>query len=267
MGLHPFTNKNNKSALLSVMSFNIHQLKDLKTSKELPQREFAFQKAKDFLEAQNVDVVGLQELSKYNVEKIQSKLAFPYTFHIPNNNNFIFSKYPFLDTGGVKFSNSGNSYIWADVNSPNGIFRMVNLHLQSNHVSPQTDRVLSDRFQKEFNWKNVRDILSTIKHHTNERVNQATEVRKFISSSPHPVILCGDFNDTPQSYIYNILSEGFTDAFESGGWGLGSTYAGKIPGLKIDYVLFPKEFFISKSEIIKVNFSDHYPVVARLHWK
>ena len=250
------------------MSFNIHQLKDLDVTKEIPQREFAYQKTRDFIDAQKVDVIALQELSYKNLEKIQSKLAFPYVFQIPNNNNnYIFSKYPIVNSGGKNFSKSGNSFIWADINSPNGIFRMVNLHLQSNHVSPQTDRVLSDRFQKEFNWKNVKDILSTIKRYTNERVNQAIEVQRFVQSCPHPVILCGDFNDTPQSYIYHLLSEGFTDSFESGGWGLGSTYAGKIPGLKIDYVLYPEEFSILKSEVVKVDFSDHYPVVARLEWR
>ncbi len=267
IGIHPFSESTIKEGTLSVMSFNIHQFKDFKTSTEIPQREFAYQKTREFLDEQNLDAVALQELSNSNVEKIKSKLAFPYVSHISNNNNFIFSKYPIVDKGGKKFPKSGNSYIWADINSPNGIFRMVNLHLQSNHVSPQTDRVLSDRFQKEFNWKNVRDILSTVKHHTNERVNQAKEVQKFVNTSPHPVILCGDFNDTPQSYIYRLLSEGFTDAFESAGWGLGSTYAGKIPGLKIDYVLYPEEFSILKSEVVKVDFSDHYPVVARLKWK
>jgi len=88
-----------------------------------------------------------------------------------------------------------------------------------------------------------------------------------MSQSPYPIILCGDFNETPQSYIYKLLSENFDDAFREGGWGIGSTYAGKIPGLKIDHILYPKEMKVLDARVSKVEFSDHYPVVGRLEWR
>jgi endonuclease/exonuclease/phosphatase family metal-dependent hydrolase len=69
------------------------------------------------------------------------------------------------------------------------------------------------------------------------RARQAEILREHIAASPHPVIVCGDFNDTPLSYSYRLMSKGLKDSFMEKGWGLGTTYAGALPALRIDYIL------------------------------
>ena len=81
-----------------------------------------------------------------------------------------------------------------------------------------------------------------------------------MNTSPYPIILCGDFNDTPTSFTYKQLSKDLNDSFTNSGRGLGSTYNGKIPALKIDYILYSPNLNQVDFETNEVKLSDHYPI-------
>jgi endonuclease/exonuclease/phosphatase family metal-dependent hydrolase len=84
-----------------------------------------------------------------------------------------------------------------------------------------------------------------------------------MDTCPFPVIVLGDFNDTPQSYTYAVIrGEDLHDSFVQRGSGIGTTYAGSIPGLRIDFVMTGSRFTIIRHEVLKLPYSDHYPVVA-----
>ena len=40
-----------------------------------------------------------------------------------------------------------------------------------------------------------------------QRADQVDIIKEDIRLSPYPVIVCGDFNDTPVSYTYKTLSK------------------------------------------------------------
>ena len=42
-----------------------------------------------------------------------------------------------------------------------------------------------------------------------------------MKSCPYPIIICGDFNDTPVSYAYQQLGDNMIDAFLESGNGIG----------------------------------------------
>ena len=109
-------------------------------------------------------------------------------------------------------------------------------------------------------------MMSRYKRAAILRAEQAEEVVGQIEKSPYPVLLCGDFNEIPQSYAYYIISRGLQDAFKASGRGLGVTYNGRIPALRIDYVMAGPEFEVLGHRIGRARFSDHYPVygVVRL---
>ena len=85
-----------------------------------------------------------------------------------------------------------------------------------------------------------------------------------IEESPHPIILAGDFNDTPSSFVYNKISSFLEDTFVEKGNGFGRTYAGELPLLRIDFILKSQEFKTLNYQRHKVFFSDHFPVSATL---
>ena len=96
-----------------------------------------------------------------------------------------------------------------------------------------------------------------------QRAYQVDMLSEHIESSNYPVIVCGDFNDTPVSYTYRKLKSGLKDAFITAGTGLGTTYRGLVPYMRIDYIMHSGEFRAKHFQIRKVEWSDHYPVVTQ----
>ena len=54
------------------------------------------------------------------------------------------------------------------------------------------------------------------------------------------------------------------DAFLETGFGIGHSYNGKIPFLRIDYILTNPSFEIQKFEIVNNKISDHFPVYSEI---
>jgi endonuclease/exonuclease/phosphatase family metal-dependent hydrolase len=84
---------------------------------------------------------------------------------------------------------------------------------------------------------------------------------KHIDVSPYPVIICGDFNDTPVSYTYNKIRGDRLDTFCEAGKGMPSTYRlSVVPFFRIDYILHDKNMKSSAYYVHKLDCSDHYPI-------
>jgi endonuclease/exonuclease/phosphatase family metal-dependent hydrolase len=110
--------------------------------------------------------------------------------------------------------------------------------------------------------KELRDLSFSLKQGFARRAEQAIVVKEHINSSPYPVIVCGDFNDTPISYSYRKIRKGLKDAFVESGSGAGFTYKGKYPPNRIDYILFDDRLSSSGYISDRVKYSDHYPITA-----
>jgi endonuclease/exonuclease/phosphatase (EEP) superfamily protein YafD len=98
-----------------------------------------------------------------------------------------------------------------------------------------------------------------------KRADQARRVVEHLKTSPYPVIVCGDFNDTPMSYTYNQFQLLLLDAFRQSGLGLGSTYVGKLPAGRIDYLFYSAMLSVSHFKIQKQTRSDHRAVSCVFH--
>jgi endonuclease/exonuclease/phosphatase family metal-dependent hydrolase len=87
-------------------------------------------------------------------------------------------------------------------------------------------------------------------------------VKEKVNLSPYPVIVAGDFNDTPVSYSYRKIRKGLNDSFVSSGYGAGFTYRGKYPPNRIDYILYDNSLDCKVFNIFRIRYSDHYPIAA-----
>jgi len=138
---------------------------------------------------------------------------------------------------------------------------VFNFHLESVKFSKADYKFVSD-FTETANpySSNTKVILGKLRRAFKSRAKQANIVAAFIRESPYPVIVCGDFNDTPLSYVYKTVSAGLNDSFLEIGQGTGVSYAGGIPFLRIDYILHSKSLEAFRFNIHNVNYSDHYPI-------
>lgn len=256
---------------IRVMSYNAHYLKPLFS---MHVGDEAFENKKDFSKFMKkmgtIQILCAQEANQGSLEFFRDSFQLPYYFNSKENSKrtFIFSKYPLLKTGNIKFDNTWNSCIWADLKVQDQIIRVYNVHLQSNKISDTAEKISEEgNIQEKETWESIGDMFTNYKEASKKRARQAERVAKHIAACPYPVILGGDFNDTPLSYTYHVLSTGFQDTFKECGSGIGTTYGGSIPALRIDYVLADENFEVLGHQTFKKNYSDHFPVVGTLRFR
>ena len=264
LGLSLFSEDYQPDKTISVMTYNIAGMRRY----DKGQTEAGKKRLKELInfveKAGKPDVWCIQEGAYNNVREF-FQMEFGYPYYFKEKGTIILSKYPFTKSGNIRFEKTSNSCIWGDLKTPFGQVRVYAVHLQSNWLAPAAMRLAeeSDPRKKE-TWNSVAEVMRLYKRAAARRAKQVEMVADNIAKSPHPVILCGDLNDTPVSYVYQVLSNNLQDSFCEKGFGFDFTYAGKIPGLRIDYVLPDQSFKVLDHQVPKLELSDHYPVLVRL---
>lgn len=89
-------------------------------------------------------------------------------------------------------------------------------------------------------------------------------LRPLVCESSLPLLMAGDMNDIPASWLYFQISKYLRDAFRDEGNGLCSTYNGSFPRFRIDMVFHSPEFTTLSYRRLKSRISDHFPVIVSL---
>lgn len=236
----------------------------------------------DKLKNENADIYCMQEFYYNNtdgdklLQRFKEELNTPYSYFVRYGSKnskiieVIFSKYPIIDKGIVenpqdKYDNPG---IFVDIEINNTTFRVYNIHLKSFFISGNIDLIDDlNNINTEEGQQKVKEnsifFINKFKKAFAERAIQISTIKNHSLNSPFPVLIVGDFNDTPSSYAYSQLRNGLDDAFVEKGSGFGQTYIGPYPSFRIDNILFDPQFTCIDYSTIKVNLSDHYPISAK----
>jgi endonuclease/exonuclease/phosphatase family metal-dependent hydrolase len=254
----------------NVRAFNIYEwMSDPNTNKGIF----------NFIRSEHPDVICIQEyysgnkstLRPENINRIFGETPFHhvhYTIKTGNNTGYgiaTFSRYPIVGRGVISFNKTNNIAIYTDIAAFGDTIRIYNNHLQSVNFRSSNYRFI-DSLRLRYDERQLRelhDISLKLKLAYIKRAQQAAKVAASISHSPHPVIVCGDFNDTPVSYTYHTMSRGLNDAFVHAGHGTGNTYLGRL-SFRIDYILYSDEFKAIDFEKVEARLSDHYPILSVL---
>ena len=79
-----------------------------------------------------------------------------------------------------------------------------------------------------------------------------------------PMLLAGDLNDIPNSWLYTQIAKQMKDCFCEKGMGYSNTYNGGFPRFRIDMVFHSEGWQTLSYRRIKTEISDHYPVLTSL---
>jgi endonuclease/exonuclease/phosphatase family metal-dependent hydrolase len=228
-------------------------------------------KALDYIVNSGADIICLQEFGWHKNEKdfisdkeIMAALKnYPYShINITLDGNkatygiATFSKYPIVEKESVAYESNFNSSIYSDIQVGDDMIRVFNNHLESNKLTKRDRDNLTEKMDSEV----VSRMAEKLSVATVKRAKQAETVAEKIAGSPYKVIVCGDFNDIPVSYVYRTMSKGLSDSFVGSGSGLGITFSDKLYRFRIDYILMDKNLPYYGYYIDKVKYSDHYPV-------
>lgn len=175
----------------------------------------------------------------------------------------IFSRFPILKKGKIDIgTRSGNAAIYADVKVNDKVVRVINVHLQSLKIN---EEAAVNHYTEE---STIKHLVGNLKYGFQRRTFQIHALEQAVKTSPFPVIICGDFNDTPYSYAYQTLRNRMQNAFEAEGNGFGISFNGKIPFLRIDHQFYTSELeAISFETDRSADFSDHFPTIGEYVFK
>lgn len=266
-------NNNDQSADFTLMTYNVRMFNAYRW---IDDNDVA-KKQSDIINGSHTDIVAIQEY--YEFEKTPG-IKYPES-HIKFTNpskNFglaLFSRLPIIDTGSVYYEHTesfNNYFIYADILLNEDTVRFINVHLASFYFDVKDFEALKQANVndiKELRFRFISVVKSLFKGFS-RRSKQLKTLKAFLKESPHPIVLCGDMNDTPASYTYRVLNHSLDDAFSAAKRGVGRTYVDSWFPLRIDWVFFDASTFepihyevLSKNQYL----SDHRPVVVGLSQK
>ncbi len=236
---------------LKIMSYNVRMFNVYKWIDE----EGIDQKIYDFINTKAPDILCLQEFDP----SIKLGFQYPYAYEkvSTKNNRFghaIFSNYKIIHSGSLNFPNSSNNAIFADILKDKDTIRVYNVHLESLSINPNDDY---------FNQENSEKLKIRVEQAFKKQANQVDIIVQHQEKTSFKSIICGDFNNTAFSWVYYQLKNNKNDTFEVAGGGFGKSYDFSFP-LRIDFILTDEKIKINNFKTYPVNYSDHYPIMARL---
>lgn len=230
----------------------------------------------EFIARENPDVVCFQEFMTTNkqsftgahIKQMLPELTYTYIVYKSKPANRLqigsatFSRYPIAGRGEISFDNSTNLTIYTDIVVGVDTLRVFNNHLQSIRFKKRNLDFIDTlhlRYDDE-HLTEIKEISNVMRDAYHKRSAQVRKLNAEIKQSPYPVIVCGDFNDTPVSYAYRKMRGDLIDAWLQAGRGAGYTYSGRLPSFRIDYIFHSDELVSHKFTRHRVEYSDHYPV-------
>ena len=234
-------------------------------------RETSGFKSQDILaemKRQNIDILCMQEYEDVSGDKLNSvsyKGYFPFSV-TGRTDMVIYSRYPIERHETIDFGPTNNSAMWADVNVNSRIVRVFNVHLETTGFNSALHRAAHDEFEGRSVVNNalIRMIYGSYTQGMAIRARQADLVADLVKTSEYPVIVCGDFNDVPYSYVYKTMLGDLTDGFKECGEGIMQTYVNGKKKVRIDYIFHDSQLEGESYYTKEINYSDHYPVFMKI---
>lgn len=273
---------------LRVMSWNVAQF-DVMNSKSNPEK---YNEMIGLINQFQPDIACFQEMvcgdtladlntpyyrkySFYTLFDFVHKLRLPNYFYTYNyKDNFlnqqhfgiiIFSRYPIINRQTISTypHNYNSTFQYADIVKGPDTIRIFNCHLQSLRFSTNNLQYIQNpSIKTDTDIENSKNIITKFKRTFLRQEEQANRIRAEIDKSPYPVIVCGDFNNVPNSYPYERIGKGLQDAFVEKGAGIGRTYSGILPTLRIDNIFVDKTLSVNQFIRIPKKLSDHFPLIT-----
>lgn len=258
---------------MRIMTFNAHLFKDVKEDENKDIKS----EVMNIIKETQPDVLCFQEFytkikgSRKLLDKINDQAGFTDFYFEPAMKSsseaygqVIYSKYPIINSGIIAHNEYGiNRIIYADIVKGPDTIRVYNVHLRSFALQNEDKEFIQNPSVTPENSEGApRRLGRKLKYAFTKRSQQAAALKKHMDETHYPIIVMGDFNDTPMSYSVNLVSKNLLNTFQEKGSGWGVTHYEMLPLFQIDYILCSKRFEVNNYKIIKQKLSDHYPVFS-----
>ena len=236
-----------------------------------------FEKVRDYLVEEKPDIVCIQEdidtWRRYVFLHYEKTFAYNDTMVIANNPQSynalgIHSKYPIIHRERIAYPSKANGSVawWLKVGDDTLI--VVNNHFESCHLNKDDRAQYLQMIKGKMPRDSVREesklLLVKLAEANAKRSGQIRTVRQYaLDHGQYPMIVCGDFNDSPISYSRHAMAEVLTDCYATTGKGIGLSYNQKAFSFRIDHFFCNDRLQPYCCEIDgKMDASDHNPLIC-----
>lgn len=229
------------------------------------------------------DFICLQEATDKGdslspLKLLQKKYA--YTAFIPKASEnghglFLASRYPILSHDSIPYHSPGNMSVEFLVDVEGRKVSIINNHFQSYGISEKEREGFHHILKGDVEADTARIetilLIEKLSKGTTQRAAQVRIVAARIQQrlkEGMPIIVCGDFNDTPISYTHRTLSKGLTDCYIASGNGPGRSFNRNGIYARIDHILC-SDFFKPYGAKVDggIQTSDHNPIFCWLEMR
>jgi len=235
----------------TVLSLNVGQFK---------QGPHAIDSLASLIRKNKPDVVCLQEFGfKLNwqnkdslISILANKCSMPY-YQFSRNRNNIFGMATL-----ARFEIESVDNLFLPVSETNGaakvglningeVVTVINCHLSSYNFGGESSLSFFEKIERSEKRKRI----------------QSKKILAETKSNQDPLLIVGDMNSTPSTYVYGAISKNLKDSFLEKGNGFGYTFPIGPLGLRIDYQFVSESIIVKDHVILDSGISDHYAILAR----
>lgn len=218
-----------------------------------------FEDVQKLIDKENSDIICFQEFNRRRRDDFgQYEYYYSnYTKGLRKSTQAVLSKYPIISQGSLYFPDTANEAIYVDIVYKIDTIRLYNVHLESYKITPRAS-IVNESFGR---------LYKKLNKSFQKQGQQSDIFNKHRNSSPYKVLVCGDFNSTQFSNVYQVVKGDMEDTFIAKGSGYGKTYNFLGAPLRIDFILADEAFEIKSHKNYDEKLSDHFPIMASFSMK
>lgn len=260
-----------------VLTYNILHGDDQEKGNDVPgNRSF------EYVINSGADIVVLQEMidldnpnEVHNLAEFRDTLkkVYPYWAGSKGTDQKVLSKYPVRLIGyDVYFGGGGDESRFSayKVNIKGKELTVINMHLNSYALSDKERDIVKDLAKgkgKEAMGEFKEGIMSKFKKNLTYRADRVNLLRMTVDKVKGPLIVCGDFNDVPESYCYRLLrGDDLKDAYVETSFGHLITYNRHAFWFHLDQIFYRGPLRALSVKKGRIRSSDHYPLLAEFEF-
>ena len=269
-----------REELIKILSYNVMSFAYKDHTKE------DANKIIQFIAESEADIVCLQEYMVSARPNLMSSKAvadalsmYPYItelfFSTPDSKSYkyglaLLSKFPILSSRKIELHSSPyNGAAIHEINVRGKKVTVVNNHLESFKLTAEDRSKYSDMITRV-----SLELFDELRGAIQQKLGQAFRIRakqaeRIADEIRHAngcyTIICGDFNDTPLSYVHRTILGPLTDAYAESGFGVGISYNQNYFFFRIDHIFHSAGMVAYNCRVdTRVKLSDHYPISCYL---
>lgn len=235
-----------------------------------------------YILSSGADIVCLQEPPNILNQPIHGTLStvYPYIEACYQGTACVvmLSKLPIIECHSLGIKSSTNLSCVFNLLLGDDTLSVINSHLESYRLDDHDKENYGELFHnlkrlpQERRRTEIKDKVDSLEQKLADanrvRAVQADSIDAFVARcSSKYIVSCGDFNDSPISYVHRIMSRHLNDAYTRSGNGVGFSYNRNRMYFRIDNILVNDSFTPYNAKVDNsIRESDHYPIVCTLEY-